>query len=78
MLCEKISRSNFVNYHNTEREMIMSKIGYCEPKEAGTSSVNVSVDVTKIVKYVCLAGIAIVGIVFGTKCYQKMIENDII
>lgn len=57
--------------------MSMSKIGCCEPKLPGTSSVNVTVDVTKIVKYVCFAGIAIVGIIFGTKCYQKMIENGI-
>ena len=56
----------------------MSKKGCCETKEAGTSLVNVSVDVTRIVKYVCLAGIVIVGIIFGSKCYQKLIENDII
>ncbi len=56
----------------------MSKSNCCESKEAGTSSVNISVDVTKIVKYVCLAGIIIVGIIFGTRCYQKMIENDTI
>lgn len=41
-------------------------------------AVKVSVDVTKIVKYVCFAGIVIVGIIFGTKCYQRMIENDIV
>ena len=56
----------------------MSRIGCCEHKELGTSSVNVSVDVTKIVKYVCCAGIVIVGIIFGTRCYQKMIENDVL
>ena len=54
----------------------MSKINCCEPKVPGTSSVNVSVDVTKIVKYVCFAGIVIVGIIFGTKCYQKMLDNE--
>lgn len=56
----------------------MSNIDCCESKNPGTSSVNVSVDVTKIVKYVCFAGITIVGIIFGTKCYQKMIENDLV
>jgi hypothetical protein len=56
----------------------MSKIGCCEPKVPGTSSVNISVDVTKIVKYVCFAGIVIVGIIFGTRCYQKMMDNDLI
>ncbi|MDD4113351.1 MAG: hypothetical protein PHC56_10030 [Herbinix sp.] len=54
----------------------MSKISCCEPEVPRTSSVNVTVDVTKIVKYVCFAGIAIVGIIFGTRCYRKMIENE--
>lgn len=58
--------------------MSMSKIGCCEPKVPGASSVNVTVDVTKIVKYLCFAGIAIVGIIFGTRCYHEMIENEII
>jgi hypothetical protein len=39
------------------------------------SSVTVRVDVTKIVKYVCIAGVMVVGIIFGTKCYQKILEN---
>jgi hypothetical protein len=56
----------------------MSRNDCCEPKVPGTSSVNVTVDVTKIVKYICFAGIAIVGIIFGTKCYQKMMDKDII
>lgn len=56
----------------------MSKISCCEPKLPGSSSVDVSVNVTKIVKYVCFAGIVIVGIIFGTRCYQKMIEHEII
>lgn len=56
----------------------MSKLDCCEPKASGTSSVNVLVDVTKIVKYLCFAGIVIVGIIFGTRCYQKMIEYEII
>ncbi|NLK99463.1 MAG: hypothetical protein GX271_02245 [Clostridiales bacterium] len=55
----------------------MSKFNCCEPKVKGGSSVNISVDVTKIVKYVCLAGIVIVGIIFGAKCYQKMINQGI-
>jgi len=56
--------------------MNMSKISCCEPEVPRTSSVNVTVDVTKIVKYVCFAVIAIVGIIFGTRCYRKMIENE--
>lgn len=34
------------------------------------ASVNVTVNVTNIVKYVSFAGVAIVGIIFGTKCYM--------
>ena len=52
----------------------MAKNEYCTPAEPGVS-VNVTVNVTQIVKYVCIAGIIIVGIIFGTKCYRKMIEE---
>lgn len=38
-------------------------------------SVNVNVDVPKIVKYSCFTGILIVGIIFGTKCFGKMLEE---
>lgn len=39
------------------------------------TNVTVTVDVTKIVKYLCCAGIIIVGIIFGTKCCHKMIQE---
>jgi hypothetical protein len=39
------------------------------------TSVNVNVDVTKIVKYACITGIFIVGIIFGTRCFNKMLEK---
>lgn len=42
------------------------------------SSVTVSVDVTKIVKYVCFSGIIIIGIIFGTKCCHKMLDGDLL
>lgn len=42
------------------------------------STVTVRVDVTKIVKYVCFTGIVIVGIIFGTRCYQKMLSEGLI
>lgn len=44
------------------------------PNKEGTS-VTVLVDVTKIVKYSCIAAIFIVGIIFGTRCYQKMLDE---
>lgn len=47
-------------------------------KETG-ARVEVKVDVTKIVKYVCLAGTAIVAIIFGSRCAKACLsqcEND--
>lgn len=48
-------------------------------KTKGNSCVYVTVNVTNIVKYVAIAGIAIVGIIFGTKCfieYSKTKEKE--
>ncbi len=46
------------------------------PKDTDSSViVNVNVDVPKIVKYVSVAGILIVGIIFGTKSFRKMLEE---
>lgn len=42
--------------------------------EKSGSSLNI--DVTKIVKYVCIAGVLIVGIVFGTLCYMKILNKQ--
>ncbi|HKL99240.1 MAG TPA: hypothetical protein VJZ06_04985 [Mobilitalea sp.] len=52
----------------------MAKNECCTPIEPGVN-VNVTVNVTKIVKYLCLAGVFIVGIIFGTKCYNKMMDE---
>lgn len=38
-------------------------------------SVNVIVDVPKIVKYSCITGVLIVGIIFGTKLFRNMLEK---
>jgi len=54
----------------------MSMKDCCSPKDID-STVTVSVDVTKIVKYVCIAGVFIVGIVFGNRCYQKMLSDGL-
>lgn len=35
------------------------------------ASVSVTINVTNIVKYISLAGVAIVGIIFGTRCYNE-------
>lgn len=36
-----------------------------------SATVSVTVNVTNIVKYAALAGVAIVGIIFGAKCYTE-------
>lgn len=38
-------------------------------------SVTVEVNVTKIVKYACIASVLIIGIIFGTTCYQKVLKQ---
>ncbi len=56
----------------------MSHKNCCSSKENDNGAnviVNVNVDVPKIVKYSCLTGILIVGIIFGTRCFQKMLEE---
>jgi predicted type IV restriction endonuclease len=45
----------------------------CEEK--GNSVVRVEVDVTKIVKYVCLTGVFIVGIIFGCNAWSKVMKD---
>lgn len=45
----------------------------CEPGV----TVKVNVDVPKIVKYACVTGILIVGIIFGTRCFGKMLEKGL-
>lgn len=37
---------------------------------------NVSVDVTKIVKYVCIAGVLIVSVIFVTRCITKLLDSS--
>ena len=43
-------------------------------KERG-SKVDVKINVTEIVKYVCITGIAIVGIIFGSKCVRSFAKK---
>ncbi|WMJ89479.1 hypothetical protein [Anaerocolumna sp. MB42-C2] len=44
--------------------------------ESSETGVSVKVDVTKIVKYVCIAGVLIVAIIFTTKCISKILNNN--
>ena len=55
----------------------MSHKGCCTQKETDNCAVqvNVNVDVPKIVKYCCFTGVLIVGIIFGTRCFKKMLEE---
>lgn len=45
-----------------------------KPAKSG-ANVDVQINVTNIVKYICLAGIAIVGIIFGTKSFVECHKN---
>lgn len=40
------------------------------------ANVEVKVDVTKIVKYVCIAGTAIVAIIFGSRCAKACLGQS--
>ena len=45
------------------------------PNEAGSNvNVNLSVDVPKIIKYLSISGILIVGIIFGTRSFRNMLD----
>jgi len=57
--------------------IIMSLKNCCSKKEnepAGGVNVNVIVNVPKIVRSLCFAGVLIVGIIFGTKTFHKMLD----
>lgn len=43
-------------------------------KEKGTVDVTVNVDVSKIVRNAAVAGVLIVGIIFGCSTYKKLLE----
>lgn len=54
---------------------VLSKVADCSKAVKKGADVTVSVDVTRIVEYIAIAGAAIVGIIFGTKTwieYQKL------
>ncbi len=54
----------------------MSQNDYCSSDEQeGGVKVRVNVDVPKIVKYLCITGVVIVGIIFGTKTFKHMLEH---
>lgn len=54
----------------------MAKCCSTEADQEGRNvSVKVNVDVPKIVRCLCVTGVIIVGIVFGTKTFQKMLDS---
>ena len=44
--------------------------------EFNETGVSVKVDVTKIVKYVCIAGVLIVAIIFATRCISNILNKN--
>lgn len=64
---------------NIRKDDYMSK-DCCSSKDTDSCeevdvNVKVNVDVSKIVKYVCITAVLIVGIIFGTNCYNKMLDD---
>ncbi len=53
------------------RENIIVEMEDIKMNDELNSSVCVKVDVTKIVKYVCIAGSVIVAVIFGSMCFRK-------
>lgn len=47
-----------------------------KPEQTHGTSVHVEVNVTKIVKYVCITGIAIVGIIFGCSAWSEVQKGN--
>jgi len=54
----------------------MSKAGCNAPVEV-ECGVDVKVDVSKIIKYICIAGVLIVAIIFGTKCLNNVLKTTV-
>ncbi|MCI7060813.1 MAG: hypothetical protein MR965_01235 [Lachnospiraceae bacterium] len=48
-----------------------------QSEKTNGSCVHVEVNVTKIVKYVCLTGIFIVGIIFGCNAWSEIQKGNI-
>ena len=48
-----------------------------KPDQTHRTCVHVEVNVTKIVKYVCITGIAIVGIIFGCSAWAEVQKGNI-
>lgn len=46
-------------------------------QENEEGKVLVSVDVTRIVKYCCVASVLIIWIIFGTSVYKKILEKQV-
>lgn len=47
----------------------------CSTEETEGVRVNVSVDVSKIIKYLSLAGVVIVAIIFASRCFTKFLAD---
>ncbi len=55
----------------------MSLKNCCTPSESASNvKVSVNVDVPKIIKYLSVASVLIIGIIFGTRCFRNMLEEN--
>ncbi len=53
----------------------MAKCCSTDEDETKSVTVRVNVDVPKIVRCLCVTGVIIVGIIFGTRTFQKMLDG---
>ncbi len=65
-----------IEYEKKVQVLAMSKD--CCSSQPTECNVKVTVEVSKIVKYLCIAGVLIVGIIFGTKTFLSMLESGFI
>ncbi len=47
----------------------------CNSELKDESGLTIKIDVTKIVKYVCVTGIVIVAIIFGTRLLKEFVKK---
>lgn len=59
----------------TEKGQKGRKRDMCREEKTSGAMVKVEVNVTEIVKYVCLTGVLIVGIIFGCNAWSNAVKG---
>ena len=56
----------------------MSKFNHSSTEADSNVNVTVKVDVAKIIRNLCVAGVLIVGIIFGTRTFKAMLDKGLV